>query len=396
MPGVTAGPAARADYLPFALPDYGPEELAAVREVLESGWVSTGERTHRFESEFARFVGARNAVAVNSGTAALHLALEAIGLDDDDEVITTPYTFAATAEVIRYFRARPVFVDVDPMTLNLDPRLAAAAMTGRTRAILPVHIAGLPCAMDAILELAARAGIAVVEDAAHAFPAKYAGRTIGTLSDFTCFSFYATKPLATGEGGMICTEDDQRAARCRLMALHGISRDAWRRYTTDGNWYYEVIAPGFKYNLTDIAAALGLVQLRRATAMAARRAAIAAVYHAAFDGLDCLQVPSMGQEGDQHAWHLYMLRLRLDRLTVERAEFVSRLRDRGVGVSVHFIPLHLHPYYRDRYGHQPCDFPVAHAEYLREVSLPIYSRMSDTDVDRVTDAVLAVARECRR
>lgn len=382
----------RQEFLPFALPDYGAGEFDAVRQVLESGWITTGSRTREFEAEFAKAVGAKHAIAVNSCTAALHLALEAAGITADDEVITTPYTFAASAEVIRYFKAKPVFVDVDRRTLNIDPQRIAEAITPRTKAIIAVDIAGLAADYDPIVELARERGLVLIEDAAHAFPTTYKGRMVGTIADFTCFSFYATKTLATGEGGMICTNDDQHADRCRLMALHGISRDAWKRYTAEGSWYYEVIAPGFKYNLTDIASALGLVQLRRAEEMAGRREAIAARYTEAFAGMAALEVPQQGTDENRHAWHLYMLRLNLDRLKIDRAAFVEELRSQNIGASVHFIPLHTQPYYRDLYGFQPEDFPVAYSEYLREISLPVYSKMSDADVRSVIDAVSGIAR----
>lgn len=379
----------RTQFLPFALPDIDESELAEVREALESGWITTGPKTRKFEQEFAAAVGAKHAIAVNSCTAAMHLALEAIGLRRGDEVITTPYTFAATAEVVRYFDARPVLIDVDPITLNMRPDLIAAAITERTKAILPVHIAGLPADLDAIRAVADAHGLPVIEDAAHAFPTHYRGRMIGSLSTFTCFSFYATKTITTGEGGMICTEDDDLADRCRIMALHGISRDAWKRYTAEGSWYYEIIAPGYKYNLTDIASALGLAQLRKAEKMRQQRAAIAARYHAAFAQFPELQIPSDGTDC-MHAWHLYMLRLNLDQLTIDRATFTDELKRRNIGISVHFIPLHIHPYYRETYGYQPTDFPVAYQEYQREISLPIYPKMSDTDVQDVIDAVTEI------
>jgi dTDP-4-amino-4,6-dideoxygalactose transaminase len=375
----------RSTFLPFALPDYGEAEQIAVRDVLASGWITTGPKTKAFEAEFANAVGAKHAIAVNSCTAALHLALEAAGVTAGDEVITTPYTFAASAEVIRYFGATPVFADVDRRTFNIDPVRVRAAITSRTKAIIPVHIAGLSCDLDPLREL----NLPIIEDAAHAFPATYKGRTIGSISDFTCFSFYATKTIATGEGGMLCTNDDARAERCRIMSLHGISRDAWKRYTAEGSWAYDVIAPGFKYNLTDIASALGLAQLKRATAMAERRAAIAQRYDAAFRG-DLFELPA---RGEGHAWHLYMLRLNLERWSIDRAAFIAQLKLRNVGASVHFIPLHIQPYYRDLYGFTPESFPIAHAEYLREVSLPIYSRMTDDDVTSVIEAIHDIARE---
>ena len=384
------------EFLPFALPDFGEGEFAAVREVLESGWITTGAKTRAFEAEFAKAVGAKHAIAVNSCTAALHLALEAVGVREGDEVITTPYTFAASAEVIRYFNAKPMFVDVDRRTTNIDPEQVARAITPRTKAVIPVHMAGLSVDLDPIIDACRERGIAVVEDAAHSFPSTYKGRLIGAIGDFTCFSFYATKTIATGEGGMITTDDDERANRCRLMALHGISRDAWKRYTAEGSWYYEVIAPGFKYNLTDIASALGLVQLRRVEEMAARRAAIAKRYSEAFAKSDVFELPPTGDAQNRHAWHLYMLRLNLDRLTIDRAGFIEELKRRNLGVSVHFIPLHTQPYYRDLYGFKPEDFPVAYGEYLREISLPIYSKMTDEDVERVIGDVMEVAAQNAR
>ncbi len=385
---------AQEEYLPFARPDVDDAELAEIAEALASGWVTTGPKTKQFEAEFAAYVGAKHAVAVNSCTAAMHLALEAIGLTAGDEVITSPYTFAATAEVIRYFDARPVLVDVDPLTLNIDPRLIEAAITLRTRAILPVHVGGLPAEMATIQAIARRHSLPIIEDAAHALPAAYQGSTIGAIGDFTCFSFYATKSITTGEGGMICTEDDKWAERCRVMALHGISKDAWKRYTAEGSWYYEIIAPGFKYNMTDIAAGMGLAQLRKAERMWQRRAEIATRYHEAFSALAPVQVPH-DRADCRHAWHLYMLRLHLDQLRIDRAQFVEELRRRNIGVSVHFIPLHIHPYYRETYGYRAGDFPIAYHEYLREVSLPIYSKMDDAEVQKVIAAVTEIVREQR-
>lgn len=389
----------RLAYLPFALPDLDDAELAEIQETLASGWVTTGPKTKKFEAAFASAVGAKHAIAVNSCTAALHLALEAVGLQRGDEVITTPYTFAASAEVIRYFDARPVLVDVDARYCNIRPDLIQNAITAKTRAIIPVHIAGLPAELDEIYEVAARHNLAVIEDAAHAFPSEYKGRRIGEqlrsdVRSAVCFSFYATKTITTGEGGMICTDDDALADRCRIMALHGISRDAWKRYTAEGSWYYEIIAPGYKYNMTDVAAAMGLAQLRKAERMWQRRCEIARRYNAAFVGCDELEIPH-DRPNSQHAWHLYMLRLNLDRLNIDRAMVIDELKARKIGVSVHFIPLHLHPYYRDIYGFSPENYPVSLQEYQREISLPIYSKMSDQDVQDVIDAIIAIIKEHR-
>ncbi len=383
----------RSTFLPFALPHIEEEEAAAVRECLLSGWLTTGPRVKQFEKQFAESVGCTHALAVNSATAAMHLVLEAIGLQPGDEVITTPYTFAATAEVVRYFGAKPVFVDVNADSFNLEPEQVERAITPQTRAILPVHIAGLPAELDAIYDIARRHNLMVIEDAAHAFPSQYKGRAIGARLESplprraVCFSFYATKTITTGEGGMICTEDEALADRCRIMTLHGISRDAWKRYTAEGSWYYEVIAPGYKYNLTDMAASIGLVQLSKAERMRQRRADIAARFKNAFASRCEVQMP-YERDDCLHAWHLFMLRLNLEQLNIGRAQFIQELKQRNIGTSVHFIPLHLQPYYRDLYGLKPDDLPVARREYEREISLPIYSKMSDADVQDVIDAVL--------
>ena len=378
----------RASFLPFALPDTGEAEIAAVSDVIRSGWLTTGARVREFETAFSKLVGAKHAIAVNSCTAAMHLALEAVGLKSGDKVITTPYTFAATAEVIRYFGANPVFVDVREDDLNLDlAQVREALARERIAAIIPVHIAGEPCDLGGLAELAGP--IPIIEDAAHALPTRLDGKMIGSISQFTCFSFYATKTLSTGEGGMITTNDDAAADRCRIMSLHGISRDAWKRYTAEGSWAYEILAAGYQNNLTDMAAALGLVQLGKLETMWRRRADIAARYDQAFAGRPDLQIPARDPE-NQHAWHLYMLRV------AGRDAFVDELRKRNIGASAHFIPLHLHPYYRDTYGYTPEAFPIATREFRREVSLPIYSRMSDRDVEDVIAAVLEIADAAAR
>ncbi len=384
----------RSQFLPFALPDTDHTELEEIGQALQSGWITTGPKTKQFEAEFAAAVKARHGIALNSCTAAMHLALEAVGVRPGDEVITTPYTFAATAEVIRYFDARPVLVDIDARSLNIQPEGIRAALTPKTRAIIPVHIGGLPADLDPVYEIAAQHNLAVVEDAAHAFPAMYRGKMIGQqmhagVRSAVCFSFYATKTITTGEGGMICTDDDVLADRCRMMALHGISRDAWKRYTAEGSWYYEILAPGFKYNMTDVAAAMGLAQLRKAERMWRRRTEIARRYDAAFGKRPELETPH-DRPDCQHAWHLYTLRLNLERISIDRAQFMEELKARHIGASVHFIPLHVHPYYRETYGYRPQDLPIAYAQYLRAVSLPIYSRMSDEDVQDVVDAVLDI------
>jgi dTDP-4-amino-4,6-dideoxygalactose transaminase len=390
------------DFLPFALPDIGPEEIAEVVDTLQSGWLTTGPKTNRFEKDFAEFIGVPHAIAVNSGTAALHLSLEAIGLSEGDAVITTPYTFTASAEVIRYLGAHPLFADIDPVTMNIAPEniaevTAKASFEGkRVKAILPVHFAGHACDMDAIRKIAVENGLEIVGDAAHAFPTSYRGNWIGAVEDLAAFSFYVTKPLATGEGGMVTTSNEEYAKRVRTMRLHGISRDIWDRYSSvKPNWYYEVVAPGFKYNLTDLAASIGIHQLRKGKAFRKRRAEIAEKYSEALRGLPLLLPPESSDECVP-SWHLFVIRLCLDRLDIDRDRFIELMSERGIGTSVHFIPLHLHPYWRDKYGFRPEDFPVALDTYRRCVSLPIYTRMTDADVSRVVDAVKEILTKYSR
>jgi dTDP-4-amino-4,6-dideoxygalactose transaminase len=350
--------------------------------------VTTGPETKAFEQEFAAYLGGGvHAIAVNSATAGLHLALEAIGVGPGDEVIAPTLTFTATVEVARYLGADAKLVDVDPVTLNIDPAQIEAAITPRTKAILPVHYGGLACDMAAIFAMAKKHDLQVIEDAAHALPTTVNGALVGQLASAAAvFSFYANKTMTTGEGGMLVTRDAELAGRARVMRLHGMNRDAFDRFTAKvPSWYYEVVAPGFKYNLTDIAAAMGLHQLKRAQGFQARRAEIAARYDAAFQGLP-LVTPPLPAAGDRHAWHLYALRLG-DGAGIERDRFIEALFDQGIGCSVHYIPLHLHPYWRDRYGLQAADFPHSQHAYERLVSLPIYTRMNDADVDRVVAAV---------
>ena len=376
-------------FLPFALPEIGEEEIAEVVDTLRSGWVTTGPKARRFEADFSAFLGDEtlHSIAVNSATAGLHLALEALGIGAGDEVITTTHTFTATAEVVRYLGADVKLVDIDPATLNIDPAAVQAAITPRTKAILPVHYAGLAADMPAILAIARRHGLKVVEDAAHALPTTSGGQLVGTLaSDATVFSFYANKTITTGEGGMLVTRDAALAQRARVMRLHGMNRDAFDRFTAKvPSWYYEVVAPGFKYNLTDIAAALGIHQLRRVRAFQQRRAQIAQQYEAGFAGLPLIAAPQAAA-GEMHAWHLYVLRL-ADGAGVARDRFIERLFDAGIGCSVHYIPLHLHPYWRDRYQLDAAMFQHSQHAYERMVSLPLYTRMSDADVQRVVQAV---------
>ena len=377
------------EFLPFALPDTGDEEIAEVTAAIRSGWVTTGPRTKRFEEEFARFLGdpSLHCMAVNSATAGLHLALEAIGIGPGDEVITTTHTFTATAEVVRYLGADVVLVDVDPVTLCIDVRQVEAAITPRTKAVIPVHYAGLAADMQALLALARKHDLKIVEDAAHALPTTCQGRLVGTLeSEATVFSFYANKTMTTGEGGMVVTRRAQIAERIKTMRLHGINRDAFDRFrSTTPAWYYEVVAPGFKYNLTDIAAAMGLAQLAKLPRFLDRRQQLAARYREGLAGLP-LVLPADAPRGDVHAWHLYVIRL-TPSARVARDELIQALSDHGIGTSVHYIPLHRQPYWRDRYGLTPEMFPCSEAAYQSMLSIPLFTAMSDWDQDKVINAL---------
>lgn len=379
----------RTQFLPFHLPDIDDAEIGSVERTLRSGWLTTGPKVREFEKQFAEFVGARNAIAVNSCTAALHLALDAVGIKEGDEVIVPTLTFAATAEVVFYLHATPVLVDCCPKTLNIDPQRIERAITPRTRAIIPVHFAGQPCQMDEIRDIAERHNLAIIEDAAHALPSWYRDQMVGTIGDITCFSFYATKTITTGEGGMITTDNDEYAERMRIMSLHGISKDAWKRYTAEGSWRYDILFPGYKYNLTDIAAALGVEQLKKCTRFYEARKRMAAQFDRAFSAIPGLSTPFV-DETVRHAWHLYVIQLELDRLTISRDRFIEELKHANIGTSVHFIPLHLHPFYREALHYDAREFPCATQVFERIISLPLYTKMTDLDQQDVIEAVHAV------
>lgn len=384
----------RKTFLPFSPPLIGEEEIAEVVDTLRSDWITTGPKTRRFEQEFAAYLGAPGALALNSCTAGLHLALLAGGIGPGDEVITTPLTFAATTNVVVHTGATPVLADVEPDTLQIAPERIAAAITSRTRAIIPVHFTGHPAELDDITALAEAHQLLVIEDAAHSLPASYRGRVIGSGPNPVAFSFYATKNLTTGEGGML-TASQEFLDRARVLGLHGMSRDGWNRYGEGGQWFYEITMPGFKYNMPDIQAAIGLWQLRKLATSQARRRAVVAAYNAALAGEDAFELP-VELPHVEHAWHLYVLRLRPDVLTIGRDRFMEELARRNIGASVHFIPIHLHPYYRDTFGYQPDDFPVALGNYRRMLSLPLNLRLSDQDVSDVVQAVLDIASRFRR
>ncbi len=391
--------------IPFYRPSIGQEEIQEVVDTLTSGWLTTGPKTKQFEKEFGEYLRHRHSVAVNSCTAALHLALEAVGVRQGQTVVVPTMTFAATAEVVRYLGARPLLVDCRESDLNLDvedaeTRIRDAIAEGQdVTAIIPVHYGGQIGDVAGVRRLANRYSLKIIEDAAHCCPASYRQddkwHTVGSDSDISCYSFYANKTITTGEGGMACTHNDAYADRMRIMSLHGISRDAWKRYTGEGSWYYEILAPGFKYNLTDIASAIGLHQLRKSDGFHRRRTEITSRYSDLLASIEELILPR--QLPDRiHSWHLYPIRLRLPELTLDRAQFIAELQRRGIGSSVHWMPLHQHPYYRDTYGYTPSDLPVAASIYPGLVTLPVYPGMTDGEVDAIASSVIEIVTTSRR
>jgi len=401
-PGPTArlasqgGTPVRAEFLPLSLPDLGPRERQLVLETLDSGWITTGPRAFELARRVAALANARHGVAVSSATGALHLALEALGVGPGDEVVTTPYTFVATVNVIEHVRASPVLVDVEPDTLCLDPGRVAEALTDRTRVVLSVDYAGHPCDYEALRAVARGRDLRIVDDAAHALGAAVGGQPVGSgaLADATAFSFYATKNLTTGEGGALVTDDAALAERVANLSLHGMDRDAWKRYGAAGSWYYEVTAAGWKYNLPDLLAAVGLAQLERFEAGQRRRRELVARYDAGLAAVPEVRRPR-ARAGVTHAWHLYPIALELERLRIDRARFIEELRAENIGTSVHFIPVHHHPHFRERLGRASGSLPVAEDAYRRAISLPLFTRMTDRDVDDVVAAVARVAAAFR-
>lgn len=386
---------ARKEFLPYALPLIEEDDIAEVVDSLKSNWITKGPKTMEFEKRFADYVGAKYAIAVNSCTAGLHLSLVAAGIQEGDEVITTPMTFASSANVVIHTGATPVFVDIDPVTMNIDVKKIREKITPRTKAIIPVHIAGHPVELDEIMEIANEHNLFVLEDAAHAVYTQYKGKMIGSIGNATAFSFYATKNLATGEGGMVTTNDPEIADKVRIMSTHGMSRNAWNRYSAAGSWFYEILYPGYKDNMTDIQAALGLTQLAKLERMQGIRNEIAQRYNEELGELPELEVP-VELDYARHAWHLYILKLNLDKLTIDRAQFIEELKAENIGTSVHFIPVPMHPYYRETYGYKEGDFPEAEATFERIISLPLYPKMSMQDVDDVISAVRSVVERHRK
>lgn len=381
--------------IPFHKAYITKEDINAVCSVLAKGWLTMGPKTVEFEKSFGGYIGARYAIAVNSCTAALHLALEAAGLKEGDEVIIPAITFPATSEVVCYFKARPVFADVEKETHNICVNKIEEKINKRTRAIIPVHYGGQPCDMDAVKRIAKRHRLYVIEDAAHALPSWYKGKKIGILGDVTCFSFYATKTLTTGEGGMITTENKKWADRMRTMRLHGMNRDAWKRYAKEGSWFYQIVDAGFKYNMTDIQAALGIMQLKKLEFMWRKRRDIAKKYNDAFMGIEEMAIPFV-KDDRETSWHLYPIKLDLNKLKIDRNSFIKKLKEKGVGTSVHFIPLHLHPFYQKNFCYKRGDFPNAEFVYDRIISLPLYPKMSQKEVSYVIEAVKSIVKKFRK
>lgn len=379
----------------FHRPFFDEDEINQVTDAIRSGWWTIGPKTRQFETEFSKYIGVNDSVAASSWTAAAHLALEAIGLKEGDEVILPAFTFTATAEIVRYFNAVPVLADIDPVTMNISPEAIARKITPKTKAIIPVHYGGLPADLDAIYDIAKANNLRVIEDAAHALPTRYKGKMIGSFGDIVCFSFYVTKTLATGDGGMISTNDEAVIERARVMRLHGMSRDAWERYSKTGSWYYDVVAPGFKYNMTELEAGLGIAQLKKVDELFRIRKEIAARYDEAFSKQEFAVLPPK-VEGSESSYHLYPLRLRQEALTINRAEFVEKLKDRGIVCGVHFIPLYRFTYYKELLDCNPADYPSTEKTFEGIFSIPIFPGMSNEDQQYVIDTILAIGKNHRR
>ncbi len=385
----------RTEFLPYALPFIEEKEINEVVDALKSNWLSKGPKTMEFEKRFAQYVGAKHAIAMNSCTAALHIALVANNIGEGDEVITTPLTFAASANTIVHTGAKPVFADIDEKTMCIDPNKIEEKITEKTKAIVPVHYGGQSCDLDKINEIAKKHNLLVLEDAAHAIYTTHKGKLIGSIGDTTSFSFYATKNICTGEGGMLTTNSDEIAEKARVMSLHGMSKNAWNRFAKGGSWYYEILYPGYKYNMTDMQAALGLCQLEKIEKMQNLREKYAKMYNDAFSKLDEIITP-IEVEGNRHAWHLYVIRVKEDMLKINRNEFIEALAEENIGTSVHYTPVHLHPYYMETFGYKMGDFPIAEKVFKGMISLPLYPSMKEQDVEDVINAVTRIVQENRK
>lgn len=385
----------RSKHIPFYRTPVTASQTRAVTEILKSGWLTTGTACHELERRIAEYIGVKYAVGVNSCTAGLHLALIVAGVKPGDEVITTPYTFVASAEAIVHAGAKPVFADIDGETFNLSSSSTSARINSKTKAIMPVHIAGLPCDIDSFRQLARRHNLRVVHDAAHAIGAEYRGRKIGSIPDITCFSFYATKNITTGEGGMITTSNNRWADRLRVLRLHGMDKQAWKRYQKSGSWYYEVKELGYKYNLADLNASIGLAQLDEFEKMQMKRTRVARWYDEALADVDEVSIPPR-DDHSVHAWHLYIIRIDPARLTINRDEVIRQMSKAGVDCGVHFIPLFLQPHYRKTYGLKAKDFPNAHRLYKRVITLPFFPGISKAEVVEVVRRLKKIIHRHRR
>jgi len=381
----------REKFLNFASPLIEQSDIDEVVECLKSGWLTTGPRVNKFENKFQDYIGSKYAMALNSCTAALHLSMVVSGISNGDEVITTPMTFAATANAIIHTGAKPVFVDVEKDSMNIDPNLIEKAITPKTKAILPVHFAGRPCKMDHIMEIAQKNNLLVIEDAAHAIEAMYHGKKVGNIGDMTCFSFYVTKNLVTGEGGMVTTNNEEWAKKIKMFGLHGMSRDAWKRFSDEGYKHYQVMVPGFKYNMTDIQASLGIHQIERLGKNFEKRKKIWNIYTKAFAGLP-VTTPATEEKDTVHAMHLYTLLLDIDNLKISRDEFMEKLFKENIGTGVHYISLHLHPYYKETFGFKQSDFPNSSYISERTVSIPFSAKLTDQDVEDVIEGVTKILK----
>ncbi|TDI76011.1 MAG: DegT/DnrJ/EryC1/StrS family aminotransferase [Bacteroidetes bacterium] len=390
-------------FIPYCRHSIDREEIDEVVLTLKSSWLTSGPKTQSFEKDFADYIGCEHAVAVSSCTAALHLGLSVYGIGAGDEVITTPLTFCATAEVIEYQQAKPVFVDIEPKTFNIDPKLVEEKISSRTKAIIPVHYGGIPCDMSSIYDIAEKHNLKVIEDAAHAMGSIYQNRKIGSFGNPTAFSFYPTKNMTTVEGGVVTTNDAEIAEKLRVLSLHGISKDAWKRYSSQGQWYYEVHQLGYKYNFTDLQAALGIQQLKKLNNFNSIREKYAKIYFEALKDVPELQLPQvyhdyfggLYQDGFKNSWHLFVLMLEPGRLKIDRAQFIEELKTRGVGTSVHFIPLHVQPYYSKKYGYKAGDFPAAETVFSKIISLPLYPKLTLDEMERIISAVKELVEDFR-
>jgi dTDP-4-amino-4,6-dideoxygalactose transaminase len=388
------------NFIPYCMHTIENDEIQEVVDTLKSNWLTSGHKTIDFENQFANYIGSKYAIAVSSCTAALHLALSVCGIKDGDEVITTPLTFAATTEVIEYQNAKPIFVDVDPSSFNINVDLIEEKISSRTRAILPVHYGGIPCDLNTIYQIANRHDLFVIEDAAHAVGTVYQNRKVGSFGNPTAFSFYPTKNITTAEGGVITTNDEAMADKMKILSLHGISKDAWKRYTSQGQWYYEIHELGYKYNFTDIQAALGLHQLKKLDQFNSVRERYARLYFEEFCLIPAIQMPDWYHlyfdkdrfPGIKNSWHLFVIQLEEKRLTIDRSQFIEELKARGVGSSVHFIPLHLQPYYAKKYGFKRGDFKATETIYDKIVSLPLYPKMTEEQLYYIIDTIKDIVR----